>query len=194
MSSIVGYTGASPACNKYAQERISSEAESTAMPSRTIIYLAIIYSVVSGACATAPSEPTDHRSSQDVLETAQARAEATRAATFRTPPPTPITPSPTAPLVTDTPVPSTTPTPSQPIAVADYNAYVRSGPGETYDNIDFLLQGQSGFILGTYENESNGTWWYIDRIEEGKDGWIWSGAVTVSGDVIGVPLLEAPSQ
>jgi hypothetical protein len=67
---------------------------------------------------------------------------------------------------------------------------VRSGPDETYANIDFLLQGQHGI----YENESSGTWWYIDRIEEGKDGWIWSGAVTVSGNVIGVPVLEAPSQ
>jgi hypothetical protein len=194
MSLRVGYTGASPVCNKYALERISSEAKSTAMPSKTLFLLVLIIAVLSGACGTAPSETNDHRSSQEVLETAQARAEATRAATFQTPPPTPITPSPTAPLVTDTPVPSITPTPSQPIAVADYNAYVRSGPDETYENVDFLLQGQRGIILGMYENESSGTWWFIDRIEEGKDGWIWSGAVTVSGNVIGVPVLEAPSQ
>jgi hypothetical protein len=164
------------------------------MPRKKLTLLVLIFVVFLGACGPAPSETNDHRSSQDVLETAQARAEATRAATFQTPPPTPITPSPTAPLVTDTPVPATTPTPSQPIAIADYNAYVRSGPDETYANIDFLLQGQHGITLGMYENESSGSWWYIDRIEEGKDGWIWSGAVTVSGNVIGVPVLEAPSQ
>jgi hypothetical protein len=162
------------------------------MPRYLLYFMAILIPVFMVACGPSELVPEDTRSSQSVLETAQAKAEATRVATFQTPPPTPITPSPTAPLITDTPVPSTTPTPSQALVVADYNAYMRSGPDEEYENIDFLLQGQSGVILGMYENETNGTWWYIDRTEEGKDGWIWSGAVTVSGDLVGIPMLEAP--
>ncbi len=146
------------------------------------------------SCGTDSTVPGDNRSSQDVLGTAQARAEATRAATFQTPPPTPITPSPTPPAVTETIAPTVTPTPSTPIVVADYNAYVRSGPDETYESIDFLLQGQRAAILGMFENELTGTWWYVDRIDEGKDGWVWSGAVTVSGDLFSVPVLEAPPQ
>jgi hypothetical protein len=71
---------------------------------------------------------------------------------------------------------------------------VRSGPDETYESIDFLLQGQRAAILGMFENELTGTWWYVDRIDEGKDGWVWSGAVTVSGDLFSVPVLEAPPQ
>lgn len=144
-----------------------------------------------GACDSAANAPEDNRSSEEVLETAQARAEATRQATFQTPPPTPITPSPTVPLITDTPVPTLTPTPDRPIAIADFNAYVRSGADETSENIDFLLQGQRAFIIGRFENELTGTWWYIERIDGGKDGWVWSGAVTTSGDVSGVPVFAA---
>ena len=145
-----------------------------------------------GACNSPEAGLNIDRSSEEVLETAQARAEATRQATFQTPPPTPIPPSPTVPLVTDTPIPTLTPTPGQPVAIADYNANVRSGPDAAYENIDFLLQGQRGFILGRYENVVDGTWWYLDRIDEGKDGWIWGGAVSIAGDLIGVPVLEAP--
>lgn len=142
------------------------------------------------ACASAASpqgEPT--RTSADVLATAQARAELTREATFQTPPPTPVTPSPAAPLVTITPTTTLTPTPSQPTVTADFNAFVRSGPDESYENIDFLLEGQQGVVVSLYENETNGTWYYIERIEQGRDGWIWSGAVTLSGDLSGVNVI-----
>ncbi len=169
------------------------ESTSTMSSVRPITTLFLI-ALATFACGRAPDGEGDQRSSREVLETAQAKAEATRAATFQTPPPTPITPSPTAPLITDTPAPTLTPTPSQPIAIADYNAYVRSGPDESYEHIDFFLEGQRAAIIGMFENELNGTWWFITRLGEGKDGWIWSGAVSVSGDVTGVPMLEAPPQ
>jgi hypothetical protein len=134
------------------------------------------------------------RSSDAVLATAYAKAELTKQATFQTPPPTPVTPSPMPPLESPTPTVTVTPTLSQPVVTADYNAYVRSGPDESYESIDFFLDGQRAFVEGRNENGTNGTWWYIRRIDEGKDGWIWSGAVTLAGDVSGVPIIEAPPQ
>lgn len=141
------------------------------------------------ACASAEINGEPTRTSGEVFETAQARAELTRQATFQTPPPTPITPTPTAPLVTITLTLTVTPTPSQPTVTADFNAYVRSGPDESYENIDFLLEGQRAIVLARYENEVNGTWYYIERIEQGKDGWVWRGAVTLSGDIAGVDII-----
>ncbi|MCJ7823979.1 MAG: SH3 domain-containing protein [Anaerolineales bacterium] len=163
------------------------------MPFYRLTITAIFSVLLLGACNAAAIRPGGGRTSEEVLKTAQAKAEATRQATFQTPPPTPIPASPTVPLVTETPEPTLTPTPSRPVAIADFNAYIRSGPDAAYENIDFLLQGQQGFILGTFENEVNGIWWYIERIDEGQDGWVWSGAVTTSGDLIGVPVLEAPA-
>lgn len=129
------------------------------------------------------------RTSGEVVETAQARAELTREATFQTPPPTPVTPSPTAPPFTPTPEVSPTPTPSQPIVTADYNAYIRSGPDPSYDNLDFLLEGQTAVVVAKFENEVNGTWYLIERIGEGRGGWVWSGAATLAGDASSIDVI-----
>ena len=133
---------------------------------------------------------TPTRSGEEVIATAKAFAEQTRQATFQTPPPTPIPPSPTATQATPTPEPTETLGP--PIVTANYNAYVRDGPDEVYNHIDFLLEGQTADVIGRYDNPVSGTWWYIQRIGEGKDGWVWSGAVTITGDADGVPSVEPP--
>ncbi len=138
------------------------------------------------APASTPTLTSDH-----ALQTAQAIADVTRRAASPTPSPTPIPPSPTPILATDTPTP--TATPSSATVTANYNAYVRAGPDVSFDWIDFLLQGQSAEVVGRYENPDSGTWWYIRRLSEGKDGWVWSGAVTLSGDASGVPLMPAPA-
>ena len=178
-------------CIKHAWKRAATEEKFTLIRISRLAFVAILSILFLGACGS-PSNPSgDDRSSDEVLGTAQARAEATRQATFQTPPPTPIPSSPTVPLITDTPVPTLTPTPDRPVAIADFNAYVRSGPDENSENIDFLLQGQRGFIIGRFENEVTGTWWYLERIDEGKNGWVWSGAVTTSGEVLGIPLFDA---
>jgi len=143
------------------------------------------------ACArTAAGSPTPD--SDSVLQTAQARAELTRQATFQTPPPTPIPPTATQPYQTPTPTPTITPTPGRPILTADYNAYVREGPDETARHIDFLLEGQSAYVVGRYENTVTGTWYQIERIGEGKNGWVWSGAVTVAFDPASIPEVQPP--
>lgn len=129
--------------------------------------------------------------SEEALQTAQAIADATRRAASPTPSPTPIPPSPTPILATDTPTATATPTTA--VVTANYNAYVRAGPDVSFEWIDFLLQGQSAQVAGRYENPDSGTWWYIRRLGEGKDGWIWSGAVTLSGDASAVPLMPLPA-
>ncbi|MEW6566727.1 MAG: SH3 domain-containing protein [Chloroflexota bacterium] len=134
--------------------------------------------------------PTPTLSSQDALRTAETMAEATRLAASPTASPTPVPASPTPVLTTDTSTP--TATPSSAIVTANYNANVRSGPDVAFDWVDFLLQGQSAQVVGRYENTESGTWWYIRRIGQGKDGWIWGGAVTLSGDASGIPLLPPP--
>ncbi len=134
------------------------------------------------------STPT--RSGEEVISTAKAYAELTRQATAQTPPPTPIPPSPTATPPTPTPEPTETLGP--PIATAKYNANIRNGPDEAYDLIDVFFEGQTAEVIGRYNNLVSGTWWYIQRIGEGKDGWVWDEAVTLTGSVDGVPFRDAP--
>jgi hypothetical protein len=139
------------------------------------------------------SSPTP--SADDVIRTAEAMAEATRSAATATPSPSPIPPTPTASLATDTPVPS--PTSTSPIVTADYNANVRSGPDESYPVIDVFLQGQTADVVATNNNlssgPSGGTWYLLHRIGGGLDGWVFSGAVTLSGDLSTVPYQDVPT-
>lgn len=154
----------------------------------SIALCALLLSACSLRAAPA-STPT--LTSDQALQTARAIADATRRAASPTTSPTPIPPSSTPVLATDTPTPTATLTMAT--VTANYNAYVRAGPDVSFDWIDFLLQGQSAQVVGRYENPDSGTWWYIRRLGEGKDGWIWSGAVTLSGDARGVPLMTAPA-
>ena len=157
---------------------------------RTITLTILIGILICGCNPSQDPLITPTRSGESIISTAKVYAEQTRHATAQTPPPVTISPSPIAIQETSTPEP--TETPSVPIVTADYNSHVRSGPDEMYQNIDFLLTGQTAEVIGRFENDNTGTWWYIRRIGEGKDGWIWSGAVTLSGNAGGVPVLEAP--
>jgi hypothetical protein len=141
-------------------------------------------------CTLGGPPPTPTLSPADVLSTAQAIAELTRQATTPTARPPTDTPSPTIPA--ESPTPSATLTPTTPSVTADFNANVRSGPGAEYPVIDFLLQGEVASVLGRFDNPENGTWWYIHRLAQGLDGWVWSGAVTFGGDIAQVPYLEPP--
>jgi uncharacterized protein YgiM (DUF1202 family) len=161
--------------------------------SRTIVAMWILSGLVLFSCSNGfGSQATETRAGENVIATAQAYAEQTRQATLLTLPPTPITPSPTATVATPTPEP--TATQSFPIVVADMNARVRSGPSEDYPIIDFFTEGTSAQVVGRYENTDYepATWWSISRIGEGKDGWVWSGVVTLSGNEAVVPFLELP--
>jgi hypothetical protein len=151
----------------------------------------IVLLVGLGACGgTQEADVEATRSSDDVLRTAEAIAAQTREATTATPSSTPPTPSPTA--VEDTATIELTPTPGSPIALASYNANVRNGPDESYEVIDFFLAGQEADVIGWYQNPSSGMWWFIKRIGPGLNGWVWGGAIIISGDTSGVPMFEPP--
>jgi uncharacterized protein YgiM (DUF1202 family) len=129
-------------------------------------------------------------SSEDVLQTAQAIVAATLSVVTDTPSPLPPTDTPGLP--TETPTPPATATPESPLITADYNANVRRGPGEEYEIVDFILAGEQADVIGRYDDSAIGTWWLIQRIGEGRNGWVWAGAVTLSGSDFGVPPVEPP--
>ncbi len=157
---------------------------------RPLSALVLAISISLWGCSRGQEPPGPMRSPEQVLQTAQARAEATRQATFQTPPPTPITPSPT--VTPQPPTPTLTPTPGEVLAIPNYNAILRAGPDETYGRVDLFLVGQQALVVGRYENTVSGTWWLLERQGEGQDGWVWGGAVTLQGDVSSVPELPLP--
>lgn len=144
--------------------------------------------VACGQAQETPATPTI--SSDDVLKTAEAIAEATRNAATPTPSEIPASSTPTEILETATP--EATATPLSPIVRADYNANVRSGPDEVFPIIDIFFEGTEADVVGRYQNAANGTWWSIHRVGGGRDGWVWGGAVTLSGEAGRVPFLESP--
>jgi uncharacterized protein YgiM (DUF1202 family) len=149
---------------------------------------AILVLTVLAGCGRAAGTPT--LTSDDVLRTAQAIAELTRSAPTDTPTPQPETATPTIPP--SSPTPSVTLTPTFAAVTAKYNVSVRSGPGEEYPIVDLFLQGQVAQVIGRFEDSPIGTWYLVSRIGQGLNGWVWSGATDVSGDLSLVPVLEAP--
>lgn len=155
-------------------------------------FVGVLFLFTLSACNFSSQEAdTPTPSSEQVLQTAQAIAQATIDSATSTPTLAPPTDTPGPPTETFTPEP--TGTPSIPTAVANYNANIRSGPGEEYEIIDFILAEEAGEIVGRYDDTPIGTWWFIRRFgDAGRDGWVWSGAVTLSGSEAGIPILEPP--
>ncbi|MCK5646828.1 MAG: SH3 domain-containing protein [Anaerolineales bacterium] len=159
--------------------------------SKVTFLILVIMALVISSCSSSEGqsdEPT--RSSEDVLRTAEAIAEKTRQAVTPTHTNTPITPTATSPPPTETPV--LTATPTVPIVSPVYNANVRSGPDEAYPIIDFFLEGQEAEVIGRYDHPQMGTWWFIKRIGQGLNGWVWNGAVILSGNPAEIPYFEPP--
>lgn len=158
---------------------------------KTTLLILLMCSIGVVSCSSesdSSGEPT--RSSEGVLRTAEAIAEKTRGAVTPTNTFTPIPPSPTIPPATDTP--EMTATPTVPIVRPVYNANVRAGPDESYEVIDFFLEDQEAEVIGMYNHPSMGTWWFIKRIGQGLNGWVWNGAVILSGNPAGIPYFEPP--
>jgi len=152
--------------------------------------------VMAAGCSAGLGGRTPTPSAEDVIRTAEAMAEATRQAATPTPSPAPVTPTATltsTPAVSPTPEPSATPAVSGPVVTANYPVSVRVGPGETYEQLDLFLTGQMARVVGRFDDTPIGTWYLVVRIDVGKDGWVWSGAVTLSGDPALIPLATPSS-
>jgi hypothetical protein len=143
-----------------------------------------------GGCTLFGPAPTPTLSADAVLSTAQAIAEQTRSAATPTFTLAPVSPTATLPLETGTPTPTATSTSA--VVTANYNANVRSGPGENYLVIDVFLQGETAAAVGKYDDPIGGRWWSIHRLAQGIDGWVWGGAVVFSGEDASVPFLIPP--
>ncbi|GMR09925.1 MAG: hypothetical protein BMS9Abin28_0746 [Anaerolineae bacterium] len=162
---------------------------------RRIVFMSrlvgVLFLFTLSACSFSSQDAvTPTPSSEQVLQTAQAIAQATIDSVTPTPTLAPPTDTPGPPTETFTPEP--TGTPSTPVVTADYNANVRAGPGEEYEGLDFFLAGEQANVAGRYDDTPIGTWWFIRRIGDGRDGWVWSGAATLSGSEAGIPVLEPP--
>ena len=88
-----------------------------------------------------------------------------------------------------TPTETLTPTLGPPMATAFQDANCRYGPGQVYEVIGYLLNGQSAPIVG---RNAETTWWVIQRLDGYGTCWIWDGVVTLSGDTSNVPVVEQP--
>jgi len=159
---------------------------------RFLVSIILLGGILWGCSAGEDSTAVSTQSSEGVISTAKAYAEMTLQVTEQTSAPTSLTLSPTAPIETPTSIPTSTP--ESPIATANQDANVRSGPSEEYPVIDLLFAGVSAEIDGRYENVlyDPSTWWRIHRIGEGKDGWVWTGVLSVSGNIDEVPIRIPP--
>jgi hypothetical protein len=148
----------------------------------------IALAVALGACSGGrPGTPTP--SAEDVIRTAEAMAQQTRQAATPTLGPTPVTPTATFTPATPTVAVTTTPMVTGPVVTANYPVKVRGGPGEEYEEADLFLTGQMARVVGRYDDTPIGTWYLLQRIDVGKDGWVWSGAVTLAGDPASIPVV-----
>ena len=152
----------------------------------TTILLALAMAL--GACSGGRGG-TPTPSADDVIRTAEAMAEQTRQAATPTLSPTPMPPTATFTPATPTPAVTATPEILGPVVTADYPVKVRSGPGEEYEEVDLFLTGQMARVVGRFDDTSIGTWYLVERIDVGKDGWVWSGAVTLAGDPAVIPVV-----
>lgn len=73
-------------------------------------------------------------------------------------------------------------------AYARSGANVREGPTPDYPRIEQLTVGEVRRVVGRH---AGFRWWQIET-SDGGVGWVWDSAVTVTGDVLAVPLVEAP--
>jgi len=70
-------------------------------------------------------------------------------------------------------------------AVADTNCRLRPAPDE--QRLGIFYAGQQATVYGTNADQS---WWYIKNPENSAEYcWVWSGSITVSGEIADLPLI-----
>lgn len=96
----------------------------------------------------------------------------------------------TTPTITQTPTETRTPTPSIPLVSVTVNTNCRFGPGQAYEYLGALLEGETAEIHGV---NPEGNFWYIENPDRpGSYCWITAAYAQVSGDTSQVPELTPP--
>ena len=96
----------------------------------------------------------------------------------------------TTPTITQTPTETLTPTPSIPMVSVTVNTNCRFGPGQVYEYLGALLEGETAEIHGI---NPDGNFWYIENPDRpGSYCWITAAYAQVSGDTSQVPELTPP--
>lgn len=93
------------------------------------------------------------------------------------------------PTLGPTSTPAFTATPSIPQVTVSTNTNCRTGPSTQYDNIDSLLVGQTGTVVG--KNSQTG-YWIINRINGSGTCWLYPQYATVSGNTANLPEYPVP--
>jgi hypothetical protein len=155
------------------------------------ISMAALAAMLAGCSLGARGTPTP--SADDVIRTAEAMAEQTKQAATPTSSPTPVMPTVTFTPATPTLAVTATPAVSGLVVTANYPVSIREGPGEGYAQVDLFLTGQMAVVIGRFDDTPIGTWYLVQRVEVGKDGWVWSGAVTLVGDPALIPVVTPSS-
>lgn len=115
-----------------------------------------------------------------------------------TPPPPTNTPLPeptathtTVPMPTAMPLPTETPIPILPLArlrEGDYDSInVRSGPSTAYSVVASFSTADEAAVTGRNELQD---WWQISLTDTLTSTWVFADLVTVTGEVVAVPLVE----
>jgi uncharacterized protein YraI len=82
-----------------------------------------------------------------------------------------------------------TPGPGEPLAVANFNTFIYSGPGENYAVYGAFLGGRTALVIGKSED---GGWWAVSvPLAQGGAGWVDTNWVTVT-NAGNVPVLPTP--
>ena len=100
----------------------------------------------------------------------------------------PFTPSATTTVALPTTI-TPTPTQSIPQVKVDVDTNCRVGPGEVYDIVGGLLVGETGEVVGRYED---GNYWIINNPDRSGECWIWGYYATVEGPLDELPYFTQP--
>ncbi len=76
-----------------------------------------------------------------------------------------------------------------PLATALMNVTCRKGPLSDYDDVGYMLEGESAEVQG---RNAEGSWWYVFLADAKVYCWVWSGAVETTCDVNSLSVVEAP--
>ena len=100
-------------------------------------------------------------------------------------------PTPTAsPTITLTPTNTLTPTLEVPMVSVSRSTYCRTGPGEDYEEVGVLMEGEEAEVVGL---SSDGGTWIIKNPDGEGECWLWGYYATVTGPTDNLTVYTPPA-